>query len=595
MRTRAEILELLHELNVVIADDLEDQTLDFKEHPGSAKELLRMVCEHVVCFANAKGGTLVVGVKDKLSAPNRAQAIRGLPPEFDLDDVSQLQRSVFDSTDPHLTPEMELLDVPEGRLLLIHVAAGENPPYTSTQAPTKRRVGKNCLPLTGSMMRDLITQAEAADFSARLISDALPADLVSSAEMERLRSFGRQNRAPAELMVQGDLELLSSLRLVRDGYLTYAGLLLVGRQEMLARYISTHEWRYLKMRSDTDIEITQGNNAPILAALERIETYLSAANPVTTFVQGFQHAEFKTYPDIAIREAVLNAFVHRDYAIPNLTIVRMLPYKLEVENAGGFMSDITPENILHHPPVHRNRLLADALNGLNLVNRNNLGVKRMYKSMLEQGKEPPLYTATPQSVRVSFHAQELDRGFLQLMNWLGEQSSRLQELISADMLLVLHYLRRYREADLATLAVACQLSPGDTRHLLSFLEEGGAVEHAGYGKGLFYRLSRLAMDQLGDSLRYDRNARLEKEAVKTRVLSLLKERPLTNREVREISDLDREGVKRLMEELREEGLVRVGGRGAGAKWYGTGASKVTSLFGAHFPETGDDLSADVEE
>ena len=47
------------------------------------------------------------------------------------------------------------------------------------------------------------------------------------------------------------------------------------------------------------------------------------------------------------------------------------------------MEDITPENILHHPPVPRNPLLADALAGLNLVNRQNLGVKRIFKELLE--------------------------------------------------------------------------------------------------------------------------------------------------------------------------------------------------------------------
>lgn len=580
MHSLESIVDLLAELDNVIADDLEDQYLDFKEDPGNAKERVRMVCEAMVCFANGKGGTLVIGVKDKLPSPSRSEAIRGMPDDFTNDDADRLVRSVYDSTDPHLTLDLAWIHIPEGRLLALSIAKGQSPPYTSSQAPTKRRVGKNCLPVTGGMMRDLILGSDIADFSARVVEDQPIDALVSAAEMERLRALGRKNRAAADLVELTDEDLLRSLKLIPDGHLTYAGLLLVGRPEAIQRYIPAHEWRYLKMRNDTDIEVTEGKDkvVSIVSALERIETYISGSNPVATFVQGYHHAEFKTYPDIAIREAVMNAFVHRDYTIPNLTIVRMLPYSLEVENAGGFMSDITPANILHHPPVHRNRLLADALNSLNLVNRNNLGVKRMYKSMLEQGKEPPVYSATPQSVRVIFRAQEIDTGFLNLIAWLSEQSERVQELMSADGLLILHKLRQEREIAIADLAAACQLSLPETRRHIATLEQWNAVEHIGYGKGMVYRLSRAAMDRLGQSIRFDRDARLDEEALKVRLLTILKERPLTNSEVREISNMDREGVKHFMAKLRKEGLVQVTGRGQGAKWYRSDRPGRSNLF-----------------
>lgn len=581
MYDRDRILEIIDELDNVVADDLEDQYLDFKEFPENYKDLVRMICESVVCFANGRGGSLVLGIRDKLKIPSKKEAVRGVPEYFGESEKDRLGRSIYDSTDPHLTPEIEWLDLPEGKLLLVTTSAGQTHPYTSSQAPTKRRVGKNCLPVTGGMMRDLILQSENVDFSSRLVIDSMPENLISAAEMERLRSMGRNNRAPNELMDQPDLELLGSLRLINDGRLTYAGLLLVGKSDSIRKYIPNHEWRFLKMKNDTDIEVTQGKDSAvsILTALERLETYIAAYNPVTTFIQGFYHNEFKTYPDIAIREAVLNAFVHRDYTIPNLTIVRMIPGAMEIDNAGGFMSDINPNNILHHPPVHRNRLLADALNSLNLVNRNNLGVKRMYKSMLEQGKEPPTYHATPQTVSVNFRAQELDIGFLELINWLGEQSASTQDILSADMLLILHRLRQDREISLSDLANMCQSSVNETKRQLGILEHWNVVEHNGYGKGTFYRLSRTAMDKLGQGLKYDRDLRLEEEALKVRILTILKDRKLTNAQIREISDLDREKVKHLMDKLRKEGLVQVSGRGMGAYWFRIDSPSKGGLFG----------------
>lgn len=135
------------------------------------------------------------------------------------------------------------------------------------------------------------------------------------------------------------------------------------------------------------------------------------------------------------------------------------------------------------------------------------------------------------------------------------------------MLLTIHYLKRHREADVTTLSNTCQLDPATAKELFSQLESLGAIEHVGFGKGLSYRLTRQAMNRLGSSVAYDRNKRLSKEAIKTRILSVLGERPLHNREIREICDLDRAEVKRLMNELRGEGLVQVDGKGRYAQWH----------------------------
>ena len=564
MKNREEIRALLDELDLVVADDLESDMLDFKQDVNNQKERVNLIVDSVVCFANSKGGTLVLGIRDKLRSPSRAEAVVGVSNNID---VSKLKEQIFNKTDPHITPQVEFLDVPEGRLLLIHVMPGSNPPYSTSAGQQTRRVGKNCLPLTGSMIRDLSRRSEVSDFSARVIEHVSVLELVSHAEMERLRAFAKENRANPDLVEQSDIELLKSLRLVQEGKLTFAGLLLVGKREVIQKYIPSHEWQYAKMRTDTDIDIQAKGTDTILGALEKLETFTIAFNPIATVEQGFQHLEFRVYPVIALREALLNAFVHRDYLIPGQTNIRMYPNKLEIENLGGFMEDITPENILHHPPVPRNQLLADALVGLGLVNRQNLGVKRIFKSLLVEGKEPPIYSATAKSVRLTFYAHQLDTNFLQLISWLNRQSQNAQEIVTLEMLLILHYLKRHREADSQALAVVCQLEPYAAREVLSQLEHLGSIEHGGFGKSTYYRLTRVAMDQLGKSLGYDRDKRLDREAIKTRVLSILHDRQLSNKEIREISQMKRQNVVELMNDLRAEGLVDVTGLGRSAKWF----------------------------
>lgn len=285
---------------------------------------------------------------------NKTKSSRRVDGVSDNLDISKLQEQIFNKTDPHITPQIEYLEVPEGRLLLVNVAQGTNPPYSTSAGQQTRRVGKNCLPLTGSMIRDVSFRIESGDFSARVITDTEPTELVSPAEMTRLRIFAEESRVSSDLLQQSDAEVLKSLRLLQNDKLTFAGLLLVGKREAIQKYAPNHEWQYAKMRTDVDIEVQAKGSGTILAALEKLENYTAASNPITTIEQDFQHLEFKTYPSVALREGLLNAFVHRDFLIPGQTNVRVYADRRDLEKLGGFMEDITPENILHHPPVPRN-------------------------------------------------------------------------------------------------------------------------------------------------------------------------------------------------------------------------------------------------
>lgn len=122
MRSTAEILRLLDELDRQNGDSLEDQNFDFKQWiTRSIRDSVALVVETAVCMANGGGGTVIFGVDDQ--AVGRAVAILGVPPEVD---VNRLKKAVYDTTDPKLTPVFEELRIPEGtgRLLVMHVYPG---------------------------------------------------------------------------------------------------------------------------------------------------------------------------------------------------------------------------------------------------------------------------------------------------------------------------------------------------------------------------------------------------------------------------------------------------------------------------------------
>ena len=137
---------LLPLLDEHIADDLESETLDFKECLTEAK-LREQAKEMAICFGNVSGGTVVFGVKERVLGCNKAIVGIDFAP-----DLEALHAHLYDSIDPKLPVKFEWLMYGVRRLLLMHVYPSM-PPYTTTAGKGWMRIGKDCKPLTGSLLR----------------------------------------------------------------------------------------------------------------------------------------------------------------------------------------------------------------------------------------------------------------------------------------------------------------------------------------------------------------------------------------------------------------------------------------------------------
>ena len=554
------ILSLLPLLDEQIADDLENENLDFKECPTEVR-LRDLAKEMAVCLGNASGGTVVFGVKERVRGCDRA--IVGL--DF-APDLEALNATLYDSIDPKLPVQFEWLMYGSRRLLLMHVHPSM-PPYTTTSGKGWMRLGKDCKPLTGSLLRQLRERAGLSDPTAKILPIDNPLKAISPAAVEILRREMKSIGSPADLLACDDTDLCGKLGFLKEGRLTMAGLLVAGRDEFIAEHAPNHEWKYSRMRTDTDYETppVSGRDC-ILVALDKIMLLLGQQNPMTTVPSGLFHAEFPQYPTIALREALLNAFAHRDYTIPGMVFIRHYRDRFEINSPGGFTGGVTSENILHHAPVTRNRYLVETvLLATRLVNRQNLGVPRIFRALLEEGKEPPAFDEIGQTVRVTFPGQKADQAFKALFAFLTEKQGAY---LDVDDLLLLHFFRRRHEANWNDIREAYPYDDRRLREKLASLETRLLMlEHSGTGRGAVYRLSRRASAILNEGVAYDMTRRLDREAIKVRILSLLKDRPLRNAEIRAFTDLERQQVTAILEALKSEGQVYLDGKGAGARWH----------------------------
>ena len=565
MRELTEIRSLLDRLEEVEADALETQDLDFKEWPAEPRQAIKLAVDIAICMANGGGGSVVLGVRDRVVG--RAKAILGVPPETE---IHQLKRDIYERTAPKLTPDIHELHVLEGsgRLLVMQVHGGLSP-YTNTAGAGTVRKGNACVPLTGDLREKLMVERGDADFSAAVIPEPAQS-LISAAAMERLRDQARQEQAPTDLLRKSDLDLLGAIGVLRDGQLTRAGLLIAGQAEAIGRHLPNFGWTHERMKSATAYDNrADGRDENALAlplALAAIEARINADNPISTIEHGLYHFEYRAYPTIALREALLNALTHLDLRLASPVLVKQYPRRLEITNPGGLVGGITSANILHHPPLARNLQLVQALARLRLVNRSNLGIGRMFEAMLVEGKEPPLIIDEESAVRVVFKRQETARPFREFIAEEGKTGRTLD----VDYLLVLRYLLSHPEIDTSTAAELCQRRDAEMRDILDemvqifdYLERGGA------GRGSWWRMKPALHRRLEGLGHAERDQRIDWDVAKTRVLNMLKQRArrgepgLTNAGIREVTAYDRQQVNRLIHELEAEG-VRMQGHGRGS-------------------------------
>lgn len=552
-----DIPTLLGQLENKIADELEGQELDFKQWEDNFKEMMRILVRAVVSFANAGEGMVIVGVKERVKGCEKA--ILGVPRSVD---ALSVQRSIYDNTEPHITVRIQEAPVEygTGRLLAIQVFPGM-PPYTTSDGAGWIRVGKENKPLTGSRRREMMESMGYHDATASAIAEQWK-DVYSPAALERLREMMSQETAPLELQRMSDEDLLQSIGALKEGRMTIAGLLMVGKSQFIEKYVPCHRWAFRRMTSDTEYTARDEGNDAIPLALWELERYIEADNPVSTLEIGFLHPEFKKYPQIAIREGIMNAFAHRDYRVPGAVMVKQYSDELTVSSPGELIGGITPENILHHAPVSRNNALANILEKLRLVNRSNLGVPRIYSSMLAEGKEAPIYEVLGENVELTLRGSVVVPSIRILVKQLSEKGVRIE----VDELIILNYLLRHREITAQTAAEICQRSVRRISETLNSMDvDNHILTAAGKGKGRYYVLSNEIHKLLAEDVQYSRNEQAEEAALKAQILTLLKKQPLSNQEIRQITGKTAQQVRKLMADMEKDGVILTG-KGRGSKY-----------------------------
>lgn len=175
----------------------------------------------------------------------------------------------------------------------------------------------------------------------------------------------------------------------------------------------------------TEVQVLEGTTVvlnesyvlPLLAVFERINSHIDVRNKEIEMEIGLFRVPIPDIDKSAFREALVNAFCHRDYSLLGRIIIRLDDEGLTTSNPRGFVEGISLNNLLDTEPHGRNPALADVLKRIGLAERTGRGIDRIFEGSLLYGRALPDYSASnDRSVRFFISKGVPDRGWLIAIN-----------------------------------------------------------------------------------------------------------------------------------------------------------------------------------
>lgn len=395
------------------------------------------------------------------------------------------------------------------------------------------------------------------DPSALLMKE-LSVDDLNPLERHRLREAIRKYGGDPSLLPLADEELDGALGLtmMSEGMRcpTLAGLLLLGREEQIRRFVPAYETAF-QVLEGTDVRVNEFYRKPLLQTFEEVEQLFRARVNEKEIQVGLFRVPVPNFDRRAFREAFVNALVHRDYSRLGAVHVRLDGDGLSISNPGGFVEGVTLRNLLVVAPRSRNPLLADIVKRIGLAERTGRGIDRIYEGMLRYGRPAPDYGMSDDyTVTVQMSSTEADFKFLEMILSHEDRTGRAMPI---DSLIILSRLRYERRLSTADLSPATQKSEQETRAVLEKLAEAGLIEPHGSGRGRTYMLSAKVYRTTGQKAAYIRQAGFDPIQQEQMVLRYIDQYGSIKRaDVAELCHLTPPQAYHLLKKLKNQGKIQ---------------------------------------
>ncbi len=518
------------------------------------KKRINLAVDELIAFANNKGGTLYFGVEDN-------GEVTGCDGNYDLQNIIE---SIYEKTRPSIFVDPEEIEY-NGKKVIALTVASDGITHATTDGRCLKRLGKNSKPFYPDEMSNRYSEIQSSDFSGRILSDSTEDD-INKLEVYKLKEKLKARNPESTLADMDDIAFLRDLALVKSDSgnikLTVAGLLFVGKEQAINRLLPQAEVIYLHY-SESNLEEYDARldmKAPIISVIDRLSEKIQDSNRIVNVQVGLFRLEIVDFPEKVFQEALLNALSHRDYQSQGAVYVKHYPDKIVIENPGAFLDGITENNIITHPSVPRNKLIAETLQHLKYVQRTGQGVDIIFREMISSGKPFPEYKSYNDAVSLTIYSAIDDIDFVK---FIANEENELSRSFSLSELMILRYLKDNRKITMSEAESLIQEARDQAQNACSNLKRYGLIEWSGNE----YMLTAKIYDELKNSVDYTKDKAIQYIKAREMILEYIRDRGFINNElVRELCGFSQKQARIILQRMRKENLIELSEKGRYAKY-----------------------------
>ena len=437
----------------------------------------------VSAFANGIGGALIFGISDK-------EEIIGLDNyKKDSENISEIIKTKIEPL-PKVTLKHYLIE--DKNIIILFVHSGKETPYYFTEGGHQTayiRLGNESIPAKNSDLINLILKGKNRSYDS--LGTDIKKDNVSFTKLKSLYYLKTGNE-----FTDSDLESFGLVN--KDNFLTNAGALLADEPIIKHSRIFCTRWNGLDMTSGIEEALNDNEfEGSILLLLQNAENFIKV-NTKKKWKKGNEsRIEMPDYPERAIQEVLVNAIIHRDYAVIGSEIhIDIYDDRIEIYSPGGMFdgSFIQEQNIMEISSLRRNPIIADLFNRIHLMERRGSGLKKIISSY----QNAINYT---QEKKVEFTSTQKDfKVILKNLNYKVAIKSGDKVAIKSDdkvaikiqdeqLKKILEYIKKYNNCKTSDIENLLSVKSSRARKLLSILVSEKKIQALGQNKNRYYVLS----------------------------------------------------------------------------------------------------------
>jgi ATP-dependent DNA helicase RecG len=444
-------------INIFIQEG-EGLTVEFKERFSPR------IDEGIVAFANTKGGVILLGVRDD----------RTVTGEKLTNDLKARINSVARNCSPSIHVKIRQLQ----NIICIEVPQGDEKPY-SCASGYFRRLDGTTQKMSRNELRLMFLENEQSPFEEKINRDITWKDI----SRQKIQAFLKESHVSMKKAAPEDI--LASLGVARNGKITNAGILFFAKN--IRQFIFHAQMTLIAFKGTDRVHIydRQDIEDDLLTQFNAAELFLKKHLNRRSEIIGMNRRDIYELPLEALREALTNALIHRDYSIRGTSLmVEIFDDRVDMVNPGGLLKGFKTENF-GRVSVRRNERVADLFFRMDKGERAGTGIRRMNEAMEEADLPKPDIQYDDMFFFISFkrrsanirQAPSSEKGF-------GEKlGDRLGEKLGKNEKRILDILIENRFATIPKLAEALKISSTAVEKNLGKLKQRGILKRIGSAKG----------------------------------------------------------------------------------------------------------------